>query len=312
MEQNNLNELEGKMDSITRLICDGWFHLLDSYNEIELIMKEQVTSRIVKNDFVDDEFGHKDEDFLEDEMKIHYRNQEIGTLKVRGIKTNFNISSFQQFTRKASIISRKISSSSHLPPGLLFVGNDHQCLWKNRIADEILFGLELDENDFILNFLRIDNRLDVPMEEIKIDVENIATDTFEVLVIKIPVKLNKEIAGTFVLIADGNQMIENRKESEHKSAVIKEIHHRVKNNLQTIASLLRLQMRRVNSKAVEKTFKESINRISSIALIHEELSKGGIEKVNIKSTIANIMDMILTTMVPPGRINGFRYLSRCG
>ena len=67
-----------------------------------------------------------------------------------------------------------------------------------------------------------------------------------------------------------------------KSAVIKEIHHRVKNNLQTIASLLRLQMRRSNSQEVEKVFRESINRIMSISIIHEVLSQDGLEEVDCK------------------------------
>jgi two-component system, sensor histidine kinase PdtaS len=113
------------------------------------------------------------------------------------------------------------------------------------------------------------------------------------LAVKIPIRSVEEGLMHFVILSDNAQ--------DPKSAVIKEIHHRVKNNLQTIASLLRLQMRRVNSKKVENAFNESINRISSIALIHEELSRGGIDKINIKSATANIMEMVLSSMVPPGK-----------
>ncbi len=58
-----------------------------------------------------------------------------------------------------------------------------------------------------------------------------------------------------------------------KSALIREIHHRVKNNLQTIAALLRMQARRTGSPEVLDMLKQSINRILSIALVHEFLSK---------------------------------------
>jgi two-component system, sensor histidine kinase PdtaS len=70
--------------------------------------------------------------------------------------------------------------------------------------------------------------------------------------------------------------------------VIKEIHHRVKNNLQTVASLLRMQMRRGVPEEVKQLYQESLNRISSIAAVHEVLSYSGIEKVNMNQIIQKI------------------------
>ena len=57
-----------------------------------------------------------------------------------------------------------------------------------------------------------------------------------------------------------------------KDATIREIHHRVKNNLQTIASLLRLQGRRLASVEAKQAIDESVRRIRSIALVHETLA----------------------------------------
>ena len=57
-----------------------------------------------------------------------------------------------------------------------------------------------------------------------------------------------------------------------KDATIREIHHRVKNNLQTISSLLRLQGRRLSSPEAKAALEESVRRIRSIALVHETLS----------------------------------------
>jgi two-component sensor histidine kinase len=58
-----------------------------------------------------------------------------------------------------------------------------------------------------------------------------------------------------------------------KDATIREIHHRVKNNLQTIAALLRLQARRLPSREAREALEESERRIRSIAIVHETLSR---------------------------------------
>ncbi|WP_241761747.1 sensor histidine kinase, partial [Fusobacterium nucleatum] len=67
-----------------------------------------------------------------------------------------------------------------------------------------------------------------------------------------------------------------------KTVFIKEIHHRVKNNLQTVASLLRIQKRRVKNAETKKILDETINRILSIAITHEILSATGIDTISIK------------------------------
>ena len=57
-----------------------------------------------------------------------------------------------------------------------------------------------------------------------------------------------------------------------KDATIREIHHRVKNNLQTVAALLRMQARRMKDPAAQAALQESVRRVASIALVHETLS----------------------------------------
>jgi two-component sensor histidine kinase len=78
--------------------------------------------------------------------------------------------------------------------------------------------------------------------------------------------------GALVLIRDVTEVRRRDRQLMTKDATIREIHHRVKNNLQTVAALLRLQARRVKVPAARAALEESVRRVSSIALVHETLS----------------------------------------
>ncbi|MHB8512415.1 MAG: sensor histidine kinase [Actinomycetota bacterium] len=84
-----------------------------------------------------------------------------------------------------------------------------------------------------------------------------------------------------------------------KDATIREIHHRVKNNLQTVASLLRMQTRRVTSSEAKNALNESIRRISSIALVHETLSQDSTEMVEFDQVAQRVLDMVGESMSWP-------------
>lgn len=109
------------------------------------------------------------------------------------------------------------------------------------------------------------------------------------LQVKYAVTRSRENAvGIIMLIKDITEVKEKEKELILKSVAMREIHHRVKNNLQTIASLLRLQSRRIESKEMRKLFQESISRILSIAVTHEVLARNGVDDVDIKSILCKI------------------------
>ena len=86
-----------------------------------------------------------------------------------------------------------------------------------------------------------------------------------------------------------------------QEAVIQEIHHRVKNNLQTIASLLRLQARRLASSEAREALEEAVRRIASIALVHETLSRDPREAVQFGEVGRAIIRMVADGLTFPDR-----------
>lgn len=81
------------------------------------------------------------------------------------------------------------------------------------------------------------------------------------------------VSGGLLLMRDVTELRKRDRLLLSKDATIREIHHRVKNNLQTISSLLRLQARRLTSVEAKAAVSESVRRIRTIALVHESLSR---------------------------------------
>jgi two-component sensor histidine kinase len=95
--------------------------------------------------------------------------------------------------------------------------------------------------------------------------------------------------GAVVAIQDVTDELQNEQELKIKTAMIQEIHHRVKNNLQTIAALLRLQARRTGNPEVAEQLRESVGRIISIAVVHEFLSHEENSVINIHEVSNRIL-----------------------
>jgi two-component system, sensor histidine kinase PdtaS len=93
------------------------------------------------------------------------------------------------------------------------------------------------------------------------------------LVYCIPLLADGGVTGGVVLLRDVTELRRRDRLLLSKDATIREIHHRVKNNLQTISSLLRLQSRRLTSVEAKAAVNESVRRIRTIALVHETLSR---------------------------------------
>ncbi|HEY6102014.1 MAG TPA: GAF domain-containing protein [bacterium] len=84
-----------------------------------------------------------------------------------------------------------------------------------------------------------------------------------------------------------------------RSAIIREMHHRVKNNLQTVAMLLRLQVRDGREVSGREVLTETITRILSIAAVHEILSVEGFRLVNLRQLLERVTQNVTQTMTAP-------------
>jgi two-component sensor histidine kinase len=95
-----------------------------------------------------------------------------------------------------------------------------------------------------------------------------------------------------VLVRDVTELRSRDRALLSKDATIREIHHRVKNNLQTVAALLRLQSRRTMNVEARQALQESVRRVASIAMVHETLSMSLDERVDIDEVVDKVLVMV--------------------
>jgi two-component sensor histidine kinase len=107
-----------------------------------------------------------------------------------------------------------------------------------------------------------------------------------------PLAPEGEHIGALVLLRDVTDLRHRDRELVTKDATIREIHHRVKNNLQTVAALLRLQSRRIDSESGRAALDEAVRRVAAIAVVHETLSKSFDESVEFDAVVDQLARLI--------------------
>ncbi len=112
-----------------------------------------------------------------------------------------------------------------------------------------------------------------------------------VLLRALPMVPAGEPRGALVLVRDVTEVRRRDRQILGKDATIREIHHRVKNNLQTVAALLRMQARRMIDPAAQAALQESVRRVTSIAMVHETLSLTLDESVAFDSIADGVLAM---------------------
>ncbi len=115
----------------------------------------------------------------------------------------------------------------------------------------------------------------------------------------LPLTREHEVLGALLLLREVTELRRQQRLLQVKDATIREIHHRVKNNLQTVASLLRLQSRRLESEEARLALGESVRRIASIALVHETLSQDSRQGVSFDKIAQRLVDMLSSGLTSP-------------
>jgi len=113
----------------------------------------------------------------------------------------------------------------------------------------------------------------------------------------IPLISHHEVTGALVLLRDVTDLRRLGRLLLSKDAAIREVHHRVKNNLQTISSLLSLQARRLDPGEGRDALREAERRVRSIALVHEILSRDPGEQVPFDEIVASLVKMAQDSIV---------------
>jgi len=109
------------------------------------------------------------------------------------------------------------------------------------------------------------------------------------------------LAGVLIAIHDDTEARERERQLVIKTTMIKEVHHRVKNDLQTVAALLRMQARRMQTDEARVALGEAVNRILSIAVIHEFLSAQDSRIINIRDIAGRILHQMQSGVLDPNR-----------
>lgn len=115
----------------------------------------------------------------------------------------------------------------------------------------------------------------------------------------IPLRDNGTRIGAIVLCRDVTEIRHQEQELITKDATIREIHHRVKNNLQTVASLLRIQARRSRSDEARDALSQAMRRVAAIAVVHDTLSEGLAQNVDFDNVFDRVLKLVAEVAAAP-------------
>jgi two-component sensor histidine kinase len=116
---------------------------------------------------------------------------------------------------------------------------------------------------------------------------------------------------TLVLLRDVTELRRRERALVSKDATIREIHHRVKNNLQTVAALLRLQARRLDIPQARSALDEAVQRVRAIALVHDTLAQtldGPVDFDDIADSLVAMVTELAVAKTQPRRVGSFGLL----
>ncbi len=227
------------------------------------------------------------------------REQRVDEQHAMSERLHFSNDSYEKM---ANALTRMVGADNWLTEcideALMMVNHDGLVAFRNTLAQELYRNLGY-----------IDDPLGRPYENLRLIEpgtieEERGYSMVEVKVAKRSLRIKHiQLNGSEMSFALIMRDLTHQREQEQalilKSVAIKEMHHRVKNNLQTVASLLRLQIRRTDTVETEQALSQSMNRILAIAATHELLAQSGVDQVKICEVIRNIKNNAMRYFASP-------------
>ncbi len=184
--------------------------------------------------------------------------------------------------------------------GLFVLNKSSKITYVNNKAAEIYleyYGFEALGQDFLFKMVNCSS-----LTELLDTLENPAEFCIlnkSYLFQAFPLVTYGDLSGCVISFRDITDLRKKEQELSAQSTVIREIHHRVKNNLQNVAALLRLQMRRSDLDVVKSEFSASINRIISIAMVHDVFACQNCDSVDLRELSQRILSSLLESSMSP-------------
>ncbi|WP_349409991.1 sensor histidine kinase [Pseudalkalibacillus sp. SCS-8] len=216
------------------------------------------------------------------------------------LKERAELKALSRTAESLSDLLMDVSDTHPVIPDLIeeaffFVEETGNLLYSNSSAINLVHGLTgkgCRSGENLVELLPFLEEIIQHPDDLFVTEKEIFNKNFKVKKILLP--QNEKYNGMFIVLRDLTDLRDKEKELIMKSVAIQEIHHRVKNNLQTVASLLRLQMRRGIPEESKVYFLESLNRILSIASVYEViLSNSSIDEVDIYELTVKIGNMLV-------------------
>ena len=160
---------------------------------------------------------------------------------------------------------------------------------QGELEGEILAELAVGGNS---SLLQVDEGLPMVLSAKDSWRSDLSTLNSTLSIRSIPLINQGERVGGLILVRDVTQLRDRERELITKDVTIREIHHRVKNNLQTVSSLLKIQARKSESEEVKNSLQQALRRVNAIGLVHEALSELSQQDVEFDSVFQQILNLV--------------------
>ncbi|MDY2960303.1 MAG: histidine kinase N-terminal domain-containing protein [Hornefia sp.] len=231
---------------------------------------------------------------------IYHKDRIIGVFIIEQ-KMEQNVHSYKPLEKEEQAVEDNVDDvtllndnkniTDNIEEGLLFVGYNNKIIFRNKSASMIFRRLGFI-NDILGEDYKDISLVPMPCEGgCKFGINEVVLGNFHFIVKTVDV--DREDIDYAVTISDITTRKMQEKELVLKSVAFKEMHHRVKNNLQTVAALLRLQRNTISSEEGKQALNETITRILAISSTHEILIENDVEEVMLNDIIASVKENTL-------------------